>query len=200
MLNFCCCTTKRNWLHMSIILSHILFLHPSKPWHLTFPLQPQLTRSHVILHNNFLMLSTPPYLKNTLTHTEAFYPCFRRSLSLTLPLAATHTHTHTHTHLLAPAHAHTSSYTFSAFSSASSHIELGPSNSDTAPPAMRTLSCSRSESPSHLPLAKPKLYMPQVAFHPLPVLKEGEGLAEENENEFNDGQTINIVNGQDSWT
>jgi hypothetical protein len=42
--------------------------------------------------------------------------------------------------------------------------------------------------------------MPQVAFHPLPVLKEGEGLAEENENEVNDGVTINIINGQDSWT
>jgi hypothetical protein len=36
--------------------------------------------------------------------------------------------------------------------------------------------------------------MPQVSFQPLPVLKEGEGLEE------NDDVTISIVDGQNSWT
>jgi hypothetical protein len=43
--------------------------------------------------------------------------------------------------------------------------------------------------------------MPQVAFHPLPVLQEGEGLEdEENENKINDGVTINFVNREELWT
>jgi hypothetical protein len=40
----------------------------------------------------------------------------------------------------------------------------------------------------------PKIYMPQITFDPLPVLKEGEGL-EENEN-----LAISIVDGHNSWT
>jgi len=53
----------------------------------------------------------------------------------------------------------------------------------------RTRSCLRSLTPE-----KPKLYMPQVSFQPLPVLQEGEGLEEK------DDVTISIVNGQNSWT
>ncbi len=42
--------------------------------------------------------------------------------------------------------------------------------------------------------------MPQVAFHLLPVLQEGEELIdEENENKVNDGVTVNFVNGVESW-
>ncbi len=40
----------------------------------------------------------------------------------------------------------------------------------------------------------PKIYMPQITFDPRPVLKEGEGL-EENEN-----LAISIVDGHNSWT
>ncbi len=66
---------------------------------------------------------------------------------------------------------------------------------------MRTLARLHSESPAHPTPAKQFLYMPLVAFHPLPVLQEGEGLEiEENENEVNDGVTITFVNGEDSWT
>ncbi len=57
-------------------------------------------------------------------------------------------------------------------------------------------------TPSHLqsPVVftpKTKLIMPQVSFHPLPVLQEGEGLEEESA--MQDELTINIVNEQNSW-
>jgi hypothetical protein len=43
--------------------------------------------------------------------------------------------------------------------------------------------------------------MPQVTFHPLPVLQEGEGLeVDRNENKMNEGITINYVDGDNSWT
>ncbi len=43
--------------------------------------------------------------------------------------------------------------------------------------------------------------MPQVAFHPLHVLQEWEGLEyEEIENEVNDGETVNFINRDESWT
>ncbi len=38
------------------------------------------------------------------------------------------------------------------------------------------------------------MYMPKITFDPLPVLKEGEGLEE------NDIVGINIVDGHNSWT
>jgi hypothetical protein len=41
---------------------------------------------------------------------------------------------------------------------------------------------------------RPRIYKPQISFDPLPVLKEGEGL-EENEN-----LAISIVDGHNSWT
>jgi hypothetical protein len=43
--------------------------------------------------------------------------------------------------------------------------------------------------------------MPQVTFHPLPVLQEGEGLeVDRNENEMNEGITVNYIEGDNSWT
>ena len=42
--------------------------------------------------------------------------------------------------------------------------------------------------------------MPQVTFHPLPVLQEGEGLEEEDENDNAQNVTVNFVTGEDSWT
>jgi hypothetical protein len=70
-------------------------------------------------------------------------------------------------------------------SSSMSSQHLLPSDSIAA----RTRSCSRSLTPE-----LPKIYMPQITFDPLPVLKEGEGL-EENEN-----LAISIVDGHNSWT
>jgi hypothetical protein len=58
---------------------------------------------------------------------------------------------------------------------------------------------TRSELYAAPPLAKTKLYMAQVAFHPLPVWQDGEGLEVE-ENKANDGVTINIINRPNSWT
>jgi hypothetical protein len=72
----------------------------------------------------------------------------------------------------------------SSSSSMALHHSL-PSNSIAA----RTRSRSRSLTPE-----RPKIYMPQITFDPLPVLKEGEGL-EENEN-----LAISIVDGHNSWT
>ncbi len=71
-------------------------------------------------------------------------------------------------------------------SSASSHLSLP---SDSIAGHTRSHSRSRSIMPEH-----PKIYMPQITFDPLPVLKEGEGL-EENEN-----LAISIVDGHNSWT
>ncbi len=45
-----------------------------------------------------------------------------------------------------------------------------------------------------LTLEHPKIYMPQITFDPLPVLKEGEGLEE------SDNIAINIVDENNSWT
>ncbi len=69
---------------------------------------------------------------------------------------------------------------------------------DDAPPAMHTLSCTGLDSSSLSTPAKSKLLMPQVTFHPLPVLQEGEGLEDdENENKINDSVTVNFVSGDD---
>jgi len=72
----------------------------------------------------------------------------------------------------------------SSTSSNSSHHSLPPDSV-----ASRTRSRSRSTTPD-----LPKLYMPQVSFEPLPVLKEGEGIEE------SDNLAISIVDGQNSWT
>jgi hypothetical protein len=52
---------------------------------------------------------------------------------------------------------------------------------------------SRTGSCSLMP-ERPKIYMPQISFDPLPVLKEGEGLEE------NEDVAIGIVDGHNSWT
>jgi hypothetical protein len=58
---------------------------------------------------------------------------------------------------------------------------------------------TRSHSRSQLLFTpKQKLIMPQVSFHPLPILKEGEGLEDESATQYE--VTINIVNAQNSWT
>jgi hypothetical protein len=72
----------------------------------------------------------------------------------------------------------------SASSSASTRLSL-PSD------GVASHRCSRSRS---LTPERPKIYMPQITFDPLPVLKEGEGLEE------NDNVAINIVDGHNSWT
>jgi hypothetical protein len=72
----------------------------------------------------------------------------------------------------------------SSSSSASTHLSL-PSDGV----ASRTRSHSRSLTPE-----RPKIYMPQITFDPLPVWKEWEGLEE------NDNVAINIVDGHNSWT
>jgi hypothetical protein len=72
----------------------------------------------------------------------------------------------------------------SSFSSTSLQHSL-PSDSIAA--------CTRSRSHLSMP-ERPKIYMPQISFEPFPVLKEGEGL-EENEN-----LAISIVDGHNSWT
>ncbi len=64
-------------------------------------------------------------------------------------------------------------------SSASTHLSL-PSDGV----ASGTRSRSRLLTPE-----RPKLYMPQITLDPLPILKEGEGLEE------NDNVAINIVDG-----
>jgi len=72
----------------------------------------------------------------------------------------------------------------SSSSSTSSHLLLSPGRI-----ASRTRTRSHSIMPEH-----PKIYMPQSAVDPLPVLKDGGGL-EENEN-----LAISIVDGHNSWT
>jgi hypothetical protein len=73
---------------------------------------------------------------------------------------------------------------FSSLSSTSSHHSL-PKDNIAAP--------TRSRSHSLTP-EQPKIYMPQISFDPLPVLKEGEGLEE------NEDIAIRIVDGHNSWT
>ncbi len=73
---------------------------------------------------------------------------------------------------------------FSSSSSTSTRLSL-PSDGI----ASRTRSRSCSITPE-----RPKIYMPQITFDPLPVLKEGEGLEE------NDNVAINIGDEHNSWT
>ena len=43
--------------------------------------------------------------------------------------------------------------------------------------------------------------MPQITFHPVPVLQGREGLeVDRNENETNEGNTVNYVNADNLWT
>jgi hypothetical protein len=97
------------------------------------------------------------------------------------------------THTLAPGN----SCTRSCNSYSSSSLPL--SAEEFSPLAMCTCSRSCSQSPSLLVAEKPKRFLPQVVFQPLTVLREGEGL-EDIENAAHDKVTINIVNGQNSWT
>jgi hypothetical protein len=72
----------------------------------------------------------------------------------------------------------------SSSSSASSRLSL---------PSDGVASQTRSRSNS-FSAERPKIYMPQLTFDPLPILKEGEGLEE------NDNIAINIVDKHNSWT
>jgi hypothetical protein len=69
-------------------------------------------------------------------------------------------------------------------SSASTRLSLP---SDGVASHTRSRSCSLTPE-------RPKINMPQITFDLLPVLKEGEGLEE------NDNVAINIVDGHNSWT
>jgi hypothetical protein len=73
-----------------------------------------------------------------------------------------------------------------------------PSLLDEAPPAMRTRSRTHSSVSTHSTPAKPRIFMPQVAFEPLPIFQGGEGL--EVDNEMNEGITVNYVDADKSWT
>jgi len=75
------------------------------------------------------------------------------------------------------------------FSSTSSHSSSQTQNFSPDSIATRTRSRSRSLTPE-----RPKIYMPQISFDPLPILKEGEGLEE------NEEVSISIVDGHNSWT
>jgi hypothetical protein len=63
--------------------------------------------------------------------------------------------------------------------------------SSLPPDSVATRTRSRTGS---LTLERPKIYMPQITFDPLPVLKEGEGIEE------SDNVAINIVDENNSWT
>jgi hypothetical protein len=65
------------------------------------------------------------------------------------------------------------------------------SSSSSATESVASRTRSRTGS---LALERPQLIMPQVTFTPLPLLKEGEGLEE------NDNVAINIVDENNSWT
>ncbi len=71
-------------------------------------------------------------------------------------------------------------------------LSLSSSNRSSLP-SDSVASRTRSRTGS-LALERPKIYMPQITFDPLPVLKEGEGLEE------NDNVAINIVDEHNSWT
>ncbi len=82
-------------------------------------------------------------------------------------------HTPTHTHAVAPTRTYKCVRATSSSSSLSSSSCI---HSDNVPLAMCTHSRLHSDSSMFSTLAKPKLFMPQVTFQLLPVLKEGEGL------------------------
>jgi hypothetical protein len=83
--------------------------------------------------------------------------------------------------------------TSSTSSTASRNLELP----DDVPPAMRTHSNASANSTP----VKTHIILPQVMFHPLPVLQEGEGLeVDKSEIDTNDGITVNFVDGDSSWT
>jgi hypothetical protein len=82
--------------------------------------------------------------------------------------------------------------------SSSSSSVMPPILPDEAPPAMRTRSRTQSTVSTHSTPAKQRIFMPQVAFEPLPIFERGEGL--EADNTINEGITINYVDADNSWT
>ncbi len=82
--------------------------------------------------------------------------------------------------------------------SSSSSSVTPPILPDEAPPAMRTCSRTQSTVSTHSTPTKQRIFMPQVAFKPLPVFERGEGL--EADNTINEGITIKYIEADNSWT
>jgi hypothetical protein len=82
--------------------------------------------------------------------------------------------------------------------SSSSSSTTPPVSLDEAPPTMRTRSRTQSEVSTHSAPSKQRIFMPQVAFEPLPIFERGEGL--DANSTINEGITINYVDTDNSWT
>ena len=82
--------------------------------------------------------------------------------------------------------------------SSSSSSATQPVPLDEAPPAMRTRSRTHSEVSAHSAPSKQRIFIPQVAFEPLPIFNRGEGL--DTNDTINEGITINYVDADNSWT
>ena len=82
--------------------------------------------------------------------------------------------------------------------SSSSSSATQPVPLDEAPPAMRTRSRTHSEVSAHSAPSKQRIFIPQVAFEPLPNFNRGEGL--DTNDTINEGITINYVDADNSWT
>jgi len=82
--------------------------------------------------------------------------------------------------------------------SSSSSSATQPVPLDEAPPAMRTRSRTHSEVSTHSAPPKQRIFIPQVAFEPLPIFNRGEGL--DTNDTINEGITINYVDADNSWT
>jgi hypothetical protein len=82
--------------------------------------------------------------------------------------------------------------------SSSSSSVMPPVLPDEAPPAMRTRLRTQSTVSTHSTPAKQRIFMPPVAFKPLPIFERGEGL--EADNTINEGITINYIDADNSWT
>jgi hypothetical protein len=82
--------------------------------------------------------------------------------------------------------------------SSSSSSATQPVPLDEAPPAMRTRSRTHSEVSAHSAPTKQRIFIPQVAFEPLPIFNRGEGL--DTNDTINEGITINYVDADNSWT
>jgi hypothetical protein len=82
--------------------------------------------------------------------------------------------------------------------SSSSSSATQPVSLNESLPAMRTHSRTQSELSTHSTPSKQRIFMPQVAFEPLPIFERGEGL--DANDTINEGITINYVDADNSWT
>jgi len=162
------------------ILEEVTRTDPSPPNRITGNLRPQTSSSSSSINDNLEVNRSDPSPPNRIT--ENLRRCTSSSSSVYNNLEVNRSDP-------SPPH----QLTYADIANRPRQRLSSSSSARSSLPSDGVASQTRSHSGSFT-LERPKIYMPQITFDPLPVLKEGEGLEE------NDNVTINIVDEHNSWT